>query len=344
VTLLLRDPAAGTDGGHGPAPAPPELPACPSCGKQLGIDQDWCLNCGRAADGPLASGRPGKRTVAAVAALTLALCSGAVAAAYAALQKDTQPPPPVYAQAPAPPAAAPAVPPPAATPAPAPAPPPAASEPSAPATSSVPDTATGPTDVTPPAPSSSPPTTSASPATGPSTPTSPTKTTPAGKPKAPAVVPVDLPPEAAQLYDPYQRSGATTAADASAEPGRALDGNPATSWRTSFPADAQQVGVGLVVDLGKQTPLKIAELRTKTPGFRVEIYATDSEELPPDVLDTRWAHIKDVSDIGTSPDAVGKERIVLGGGSSKYRYLLLWVTTPPPGGGQVGISELSLLR
>ena len=82
------------------------------------------------------------------------------------------------------------------------------------------------------------------------------------------------------------------------------------------------------------------ELRTKTPGFRVEIYATDSDELPPDVLDTRWAHIKDVSEVGAD---AATQTITLGGGSTKYRHLLLWFTTPPTDGTTVRVTELRVL-
>jgi len=69
----------------------------------------------------------------------------------------------------------------------------------------------------------------------------------------------------------------------------------------------------------------------------VEVYATDSDELPPDVLDTRWAHIKNRSDVGSN------ERIVLGGGSTKYRHVLLWLTNPGDSGSKVRIAEAKLL-
>ena len=73
----------------------------------------------------------------------------------------------------------------------------------------------------------------------------------------------------------------------------------------------------------------------------MELYATDSEELPPDVLDTRWAHLKDISDVGTG--AGGKQVVSLGSGTTKYRHVLLWFTTPPKDGLTVRVSELKLL-
>ena len=72
----------------------------------------------------------------------------------------------------------------------------------------------------------------------------------------------------------------------------------------------------------------------------MEIYATDETALPPDILDTRWSHIKDVSNVGTKDD--GKQRIVLGGGSTKYATLLLWLTQPPSDGTRLRIAELNL--
>ena len=117
---------------------------------------------------------------------------------------------------------------------------------------------------------------------------------------------------------------------ASGETTRALDGDtddvvvrrPQGSRRRSPSATS--------VDLGKLQGVRQIELQTPTPGFRVEIYATDETELPPDILDTRWSHIKDVSNVGAKDD--GKQKIVLGAGTSKYRNVLLWFTQPPTDG------------
>ena len=83
------------------------------------------------------------------------------------------------------------------------------------------------------------------------------------------------------------------------------------------------------------------ELQTPTPGFRVEIYATDETELPPNITDTRWSHIKDVSNVGAKDD--GKQKIVLGAGTSKYRNVLLWFTQPPTDAPRLRLTELKLL-
>ena len=96
-----------------------------------------------------------------------------------------------------------------------------------------------------------------------------------------------------------------------------------------------------MVDLGKLQGVRQINVQTPTPGFRVEIYATDETTPPPDILDTRWSHIKDVSNVGAKDS--GKQKIVLGAGTSKYRNVLLWFTEPPTDGPRLRITELELL-
>jgi len=304
-------------------------------------EQDWCLNCGAAAPGRLGE-RPGWRAASTVIALALLLVLGAVGAGYAALTDDSQPKQTASAPAAAPPAAAQAAPPAATTQ------PPAATQP--PATATTPakpkqlpkvktptSGATTGSPITPaPAPTTSTPATStpttSTPATGTptGTGTTTTPTTPADTgPKA-----IELNGDAGTVYDPFKRvkdSGETT---------RALDGDPSTSWYVD-PTVPTQVAVGYVVDLGKLQGVRQINLQTPTPGFRVEIYATDETTPPPDILDTRWSHIKDVSNVGAKDS--GKQKIVLGAGTSKYRNVLLWFTQPPTDGPRLRISELELL-
>ncbi|HWH93515.1 MAG TPA: hypothetical protein VNT03_06610 [Baekduia sp.] len=355
MTLLLRDTdtnagaPAGEPAGATPADAPPQTAACPKCHAPVEPGQDWCLNCGEAQ----ASRRltlPGKRAAATVLALTTVLVAGAVAASYAALQDGTEAPastPTQVAQAPAP-APAPAT--------------PVTPDPSATAPSS-----TAPADPTASAPSgdSSPlPDVDSTPATPtPSTATGDTSTgvgssdtttddssTSTGDSSAgdtPAetrtsTTPADTKPVAikvgdgaATLYDPYKRD------TAAGDPAKALDGDPNTSFPVTVATGSAQIGAGLTVDLGKKQGLREIDLTTKTPGFKIEIYATDETDLPPDVLDTRWAHLKDVTGVGSDSD--GKEVVSLGAGSTKYRHVLLWFTAPPTDGSTVRVSELKLL-
>ena len=174
--------------------------------------------------------------------------------------------------------------------------------------------------------------TTGTPATGTATGTG-TTTTPT-TPADTAPKPIELNGDAGTVYDPFKRakdSGETT---------RALDGDQTTSWYVD-PTIPTQIAVGYVVDLGKLQGVRQINVQTPTPGFRVEIYATDETTPPPDILDTRWSHIKDVSNVGAKDS--GKQKIVLGAGTSKYRNVLLWFTQPPTDGPRLRITELELL-
>jgi hypothetical protein len=231
-------------------------------------DQDWCLSCGTAAPGRLGT-RPGWRTVNAVAALTLVLVVGAVAAAYAALSGDastdarkaapvsatpipgqiaavpdappTTPPattvPPVTRPAASAPAA-PKVPTPVPTPPVVPVTPPVAAAPAAPATSTGSSTTT------------------------PATSTSSTPTTPA----AVTLTKIDLGADALSKYEPSPRSVR------SGDPADADDGNARTAWSVTTPADGFDMQVGLLIDLDTAKNVKEIDLGTTTPGGRVEVY------------------------------------------------------------------------
>jgi hypothetical protein len=350
MTLLLRDTANEADKTDAapPVDAPAEVQTCPTCHAPVEAGQDWCLSCGEAqASRRLAL--PGKRAAATVLALTTVLVGGAVAASYAALQTGSDPAtttPTQLAQVPAPVAAAQA--PAASAAAPSSAVPATPSTP-APADTAVVPPATGSTPATP-APSSSASTgasatqgtsTSSETASGTGTSTSTTKsdstadTRTSTTPAVAAPVALQLAGDAAALYDPYKRD------TAAGDPTKALDGDPNTSFPITVAPGSTQIGAGLTVALPKLGGIREIDLTTKTPGFKVEIYATDETDLPPDVLDTRWAHLKDVAGVGT--DADGKQIVSLGSGTTKYRHVLLWFTAPPTSGSTVRVSELKLL-
>jgi hypothetical protein len=324
VDTLVRDPQSPAD--QTPAALPPQEPVapeapeavartCKTCGNGMAAGQDWCLECGTAAPGRLGR-RPGLRAAATVVGLTIALVAGAVTAGYAAISSDAGRD---VAAAPAP----------AATPI-AQAPPstPAAPAPVAPAAPlpkvSPPKTSTPP----PPVHSTPAPPAASTPATPPASTPSTTPSTPAADtPQA-----IDLGADAASLYDPYTRaSGEGDTADA-------YDGDATTAWNVSATPDGQDMQLGLVVDLSKKRTITDLRLRTSTPGFRMELYAADTKQLPPDILDTRWAHLKNRSDVTKSEKVTG-----LAPDGHKYRYVLVWITTPPKAGPTVKINELKLL-
>jgi hypothetical protein len=343
VKLLEAEPAVAPQvAPEAPREAPQEQPptkpeavrTCASCGSPMEPDQDWCLNCGTAASGSLGQ-RPGWRAASTVIAITLALVLGAIAASYAAITSDDGEKP--AAPAPAPAAAAQQQ---------APATPPATTPPAA----STPTQST-PTQSTPTTPNKLPKvTTPKSNSTGaaPITPSTSTPTTPTPTTSTPAPTntgttttpepagpqPIQLAGDAGKAYDPYGKS------KASGEAERAIDDDPATSWYVDL-KDPAVLGLGYAIDLGKLQGIREIELETPTPGFRIEVYATDETELPPDILDTRWSHITNVSDVGTKDD--GKQKIVLGAGTTKYRNLLLWFTEPPTDGARIRLTEVKPL-
>jgi hypothetical protein len=344
VKLLEAEPTAAPEvAPQAPHEAPQEQPpskpeavrTCANCGSPMEPDQDWCLNCGTAASGSLGQ-RPGWRAASTVIALTVVLVLGAIAASYAAITGNDGNKP-----AAAPPAQQQAATPPATTP-------PAASTPtqstptqSTPTTSSTlpkvktPKTspsATAPVTPTHSTPTTSTPTTSI-PTTSTPTTSTPTQSTPTTtQPTGPQ--PIELADDAGKAYDPYGKAKATGVVK------RAIDGDASTSWYADL-KDPAQLGLGYAIDLGKLQGIREIELQTPTPGFRIEVYATDETELPPDILDTRWSHITNVSDVGTKDD--GKQTIVLGAGTTKYRNLLLWFTKPPTDGARIRLTEVKPL-
>jgi hypothetical protein len=330
------------------APAPAEAGrVCKACGAPMEPDQDWCLACGTAAAGSLGE-RPGWRAATTITALALLLVLGAVGAGYAALKSDdsaktTSTPTQAAAQ---PPAQAQVAPPTTQAPATTQSTPTQQQTTTAPKSSTLPKVhsskpgSTSGAPVTPvnPTPTTSTPTTSTPTTSTPSGTTStPTTSTPGSTTTTPQDTgpqPIELKKDAGTVYDPYGR------AKASGQTERALDDDASTSWYVD-PTNPQSIGVGYAVDLGKLQGIREIQLQTTTPGFKIEVYATDEPELPPDILDTRWSHITNVPNVGAKDE--GKQKIVLGAGTTKYRNLLLWFTNPPTDGPRLRLVELKLL-
>jgi hypothetical protein len=258
---------------------------------------------------------------------TLLLASGAVAASYAALSGDAH----RQAALPSPASAAPVA-------QPLPQIPPAPSPPVAPAPVAPPTFPLRP--VLPPV---------ATPPVLPIAPLPPRATVPATPPAARPQPPAPRKPagpqriafgaDAMTLYDPY---GAATA---SGDPADAYDKNLQTSWFVTT-NDGDEMGVGLLIDLEKTRNVEKIDLATSTPGYRIEVYASERDR-PADVLDTRWNHLTNRSRVDeTKRDGTvagdGFERIALRDRAGEFRYILLWFTTPPDAGATVRISEIAV--
>jgi len=320
--------------------------SCDHCGAGMSPEQDWCLECGTAAPGRLGV-RPGTRAMLTVVGITLLLAVGAVAASYAALSEDSK----LDAARPgstdsAPVAQVPPTLPPASTP-------PGAATPTMPAAPVTPPAElpkiTPPASVTPPTSTPiTPPATSVTPTPTPTP--SPTGTgndedltTPADddtKSTTPTATGITLGADAVTIYDPYGR------VTVKGDPADAYDDDRDSTFRIGTADPTKPMGVGLIIDLEKITPVRAVELLTDTPGYRVEVYGTSSSELPPDILDARWNHFSDRTNVdGSKKDGNvpgdDRERISLRA-ERKVRYLNLWLTTPPEKGPIVRIAELNL--
>lgn len=357
----------GGSGSNGGAPEP-EARTCDACGAAMAPEQDWCLECGTAAPGRLGT-RPGWRAMVTVVGATLLLATGAVAAGYAALSEDAN----VEASQPAPPAAGPVA------QAPPPLPPASAPPATAPPAASAP---TAPSATLPTVPAPSP-----APAPGAAVPAPPPAATPLPVPTPPSSggatgggesggsqgdpgsggsgtkgtgdsgsgssgssekgggvtrTAVAIPDGGVKIYDPYKRL------TVKGDPADAHDGSRDTVTRLATKTPGEAMGVGLVIDLGKETAVGAVEILSDTPGYRLETYGATSDPLPPDILDTRWKHFTDIGSFDrTTKDGNTKgddiDRLSLGG-ERKIRRLALWVTTPPERAPLVRISEIRLFR
>lgn len=340
--------------GPGPASDDPAVVApprtCAACQAPMLPDQDWCLSCGTAAAGRLGT-RPGWQSVNTVAAITLVLIVGAVAAAYAALSGDANhdagkaapasavPVPGQVAQVPD---AAPTTPPVTSTPATTPPVTPPVTKPGATAKPVVPVVPSAPVVPVTPAP-----VTPVTPSTSGSTPTTPstsTSTSTSTTPTTVALTKIDLGADAMSKYEPSKRSTSST------DPADAYDGDPKTAWSITTPADGFDMQVGLLIDLDSAKNVKEIDLGTTTPGGRVEVYGAVGSALPPDILDTRWEHVLSRSKVDETAkygnvkgDGVEKLRLPGPGATGgRFRYVLLWFTTPPKAGPTVKVTEVTL--
>ena len=106
------------------------------------------------------------------------------------------------------------------------------------------------------------------------------------------------------------------------------------------PRDPRQIGVGLAVDLRQAAAGSArSSFSTTTPGFRVEVYATDEAARRP-TSSTRAGATSTA--LGRRHQDDGTQTIVLGAGTTKYRHVLLWFTQPPRRP-EPRITELKLL-
>jgi hypothetical protein len=330
----VGDSVAGSapPAGSVPAHTPEQLGgACSNCGAAMAPGQDWCLQCGAGAPGSI--GTPSWRSAALVLGATAVLVLGAVAAAYAALTKDTTPPThmlttTVAQVTPTVPATTPVTPPTIQTPttvAPLPLPLPKGTAPKIPITPTVTPKST----IFPPAPKAT---------TTPTTPT--TTTTPASTGGANSQSePIVLDTNAASTYNPYNYPAANFG-----DPSLAIDGDTSTSWDAQVnPATAPGMANGVLIDLKAHQKVASLTLITSTPGMTVQVYGTASQTAPTTITDPAWIALD-------TPRVVKKQhvKLKLKDSGKAFYYVMLWIskapaTSTPAAPGHVSVNEIELL-
>ena len=136
------------------------------------------------------------------------------------------------------------------------------------------------------------------------------------------VADIGVPVARVALFDPYGSVG-----PAESRPTAAVDGQPATTWRTpTYPVPLRSLGtpgLGLWIDVGTPTALDQVEVDLATPGITIEVLSADS---PPSGSTTEadWtSHDRQVRPGDTA---------VLTTEGATARYWLVWITELEPVG------------
>jgi eukaryotic-like serine/threonine-protein kinase len=128
-----------------------------------------------------------------------------------------------------------------------------------------------------------------------------------------------------------------------------VDGDPNTFWST-FSYDGGQLGkpgTGLYVDAAPGVAARALVLQTQTPGFTVQIWASNgpvepgSGPITPSTSMTAlgWQRVEPLDVVvGT------KTQITLTTGPARFRYYLAWITKLPPGKQSADVNELTLYQ
>jgi len=159
------------------------------------------------------------------------------------------------------------------------------------------------------------------------------------------LAPVQLSQTAAHDYNPFG-----TGPENRDQVENLVDGDPSTTWSTEQYYDGTLkkpggVGLGIYLDAAPTVLAKAIEIQTPTPGFAVQIYATDHIELQlpygsPTSLSARgWQ-----GPLGASANVHNGERIPLALSGQPRRYYLVWLTTLPPNSESATINELTLFK
>jgi tRNA A-37 threonylcarbamoyl transferase component Bud32 len=129
-----------------------------------------------------------------------------------------------------------------------------------------------------------------------------------------------------------------------------VDGDPNTTWSTETYYEgtlkkAGGVGAGLYLDAAPSLAAKAIEIKTPTPGFAAQIYATNHIDLALPYGDSSSLAARGwQGPLGSSGDVHNRERIGLNLAGRSFRYYLIWLQTLPPGMQRATISDLTLFK
>jgi serine/threonine-protein kinase len=125
---------------------------------------------------------------------------------------------------------------------------------------------------------------------------------------------------------------------------RAVDGDPASAWRTENYMDnvlagtaGPKDGVGLYVDARPEVEATSMLIQTPEPGWEATIYGAPKGEVP-ETIDEGW------TEVGGGTVEKGKQRFTLDTAGTPYRYYLIWITALPPDASAVEIADVSLTQ
>jgi putative peptidoglycan lipid II flippase len=119
----------------------------------------------------------------------------------------------------------------------------------------------------------------------------------------------------------------------------AIDGSPATVWRTQTyydPLEQQKAGVGLLLDLGREAPVGSVEVVLDGEPSDVQV------RLAPEVAATPPATQDGFTLLGSAQAVAGD--VTIRGDQQTTRYVLVWFTRlpPVPDGWRGGVAEVTV--
>jgi eukaryotic-like serine/threonine-protein kinase len=117
--------------------------------------------------------------------------------------------------------------------------------------------------------------------------------------------------------------------------GRAVDGDANTTWRTNHYVGSGNFGnlkpgLGILIDLGKETAVSAVEIQMKSPGATVVLKGSNTPVEISRTSRTGDAAAVEWPNIGEPKTDVTTRVILSGQPDQKVRYLLVWFTKIPP--------------